>query len=114
MSVTDSVFGKTGITNLEKQCSRIFIKSHIKQTEMEKLTARGIAKKYASSIGGKGLGSARFDLSKECEEEIIDFTKRKIKERDEQWFDGLYNLGNLIDPYLIDEVNRDLPELKFE
>jgi len=61
-----------------------------KQIEMTNLTAKEIAKKYASSIGGKGLGSARFDLSEECEKEIINYAKQEVGKKTEEFEMRLY------------------------
>lgn len=45
---------------------------------------------------------------------IVDYAKQKVKERDEQWFDTMIELGYLTDTDLVDEVNASLPEIKFE
>jgi len=49
-------------------------------------------------------------------QQIRQYVRRKIRDRDEQWFNTMIELGHLTDTDLIDEVNEKLPEpdMKYE
>jgi len=47
-------------------------------------------------------------------QQIRQYVRRKIKDRDEQWFTVMIELGHLTNTDLIDEINEKLPEPEFE